>query len=133
MFTKKQFTFDRKCDIPNALHSLRTDSSTDFVGATQTKHLEPIIDASKSSTGRMGRLNEKDLRKLQGLGSCNHTELLVLLLEPTRESDSTIVWIDSFLQSTTGGLLNRENTAILNCRALVPNASYTKGYTDCHP
>lgn len=130
MISSKYFTFHRKCDIPNALDNLRIDDTAKLMGEMQTSHLRPIIDASEKSTGKMGRLGDADLRKLKKLGSCTHSELLVLLLEPTKESSSTIVWVDSFLRSASRGKFDAQNTAILNCRALVPNASYNEKYSD---
>lgn len=133
MFLYKEFTFEHDYEIPNALDSLKVEGIEHVLGASQTRHLKPIIHASRKSNSKMGRLDDTDLHRLKELGSCTHPELLVLLLEPTKKSDSTIVWIDSFLRSASDGVFNRQNTAILNCRALVPNASFHKKYTDIHP
>lgn len=58
------------------------------------------------------------------LGRCAYSKSLVMLLEPTKKSDATIHWIDFFLRVAANGLLNADNTAIINCRAFFPNAAY---------
>jgi hypothetical protein len=133
MFPNKLFDFDRSPEIFNTLHALKVDLPTPCDKTTKAEHLEPLISASSRSNNRMGRLTEADLEKMTELGACQHSKLLVLLLEPTKESTATIRWIDSFLQSASNGSLNKTNTAILNCRALIPNASFHNGYTDQHP
>ncbi|KAF2158752.1 hypothetical protein M409DRAFT_61410 [Zasmidium cellare ATCC 36951] len=132
MFFYKEFTFPRNSDVSNALDSLRADGTAKLLGKIQTSHLHHIIEASRNSTSKLGSLDGSDLARLKWLGSCTHTELLILLLEPTKESNATIVWIDSFLRSATGGVFTAENTAIFNCRALTPNASYNRRYEDKH-
>lgn len=132
MYFYKEFAFEHECDIPNALDSLKVNGIGNILGTSRTRHLKPVIHASRNSNSEMGRLDERDMHRLKELGSCTHPELLILLLEPTKKSDSTIVWIDSFLQSASNGVFNRQNTAVLNCRALVPNASFHKKHTDVH-
>lgn len=91
MFFYKEFTFELACEIPNALDSLKVEGIEDVLGASRTQHLKPIIHASRKSNSKMGRLDDTDMHRLKELGSCTHPELLVLLLEPTKKSDSTIL------------------------------------------
>ena len=123
------FDFERFSALFNALESLRREVPF-LVTAERVDHLEPLIEASKNSNNQMGRLSEHDIDRMQDLGRCTHNRLLVLLLEPTKKSDETVECVDSFLRWASHGSLNRENTAIIDCRALVPNASYLERYTD---
>jgi hypothetical protein len=133
MSSYKLFDFERSSEIFGALHALEVNLPTPSDRKPMVKHLEPLISASSRSNNRIGRLTEADVKKMKDLGACQHSKLLVLLLEPTKESIATICWIESFLQSASNGSLNKTNTAILNCRALIPNASFQAGYTDRHP
>jgi len=126
------FDLEKPSALFNALDSLRVEVPLPF-SEQKTDHLEPLIEYARNSTGRMGRLNEHDIAKMQDLGRCTHNKILVLLLEPTGYSDDTIQCVDSFLQWASYGSLNRSNTAIINCRALVPNASFNDNYTDDSP
>lgn len=123
------FDYERPTDLFNALDGLRLEVSIPSL-EQRSDHLKPLIDASNNSTGRIGRLSQQDIERMQELGRCTHSRLLVLLLEPTVRSDATIEWVDSFLQSAACGSLNRSNTAIINCRSLIPNASYLPRYED---
>lgn len=123
------FDFENSGDLFNALDSLRVKVSTSST-KERTDHLEPLVNASNRSTGRMGRLTKSDISKMRDLGRCTHNKLLVLLLEPTKQSDDTVQYVDSFLQWASCGTLNRFNTAIIDCRALVPNASFNDRYKD---
>ena len=133
MLQHSMFHFDRPCDLLNALHDLRSTTHLMLSGPEEKEHLQPLIDASNRSNSSLGRLTKGDVMKMIDLGRCTHSKLLVLLLEPTKESTSTIMWIDSLLRSASGGSFNATNTAILNCRALIPNASYNKIYKDDSP
>ena len=124
------FHFDRPCDLFDALQNLRIETP---LIPSRTEHLQPLINTSNRSNNSIGHLTEEDIHKMNDLGHCTHSKLLVLLLEPTKGSKSTINWIDSFLRSASGGSFNATNTAILNCRALIPNASYNKNYKDDSP
>lgn len=99
-------------------------------GTSTKEYLQPIIDAGKRSTGALGRLTTSDVEKLQKHGSCTHNKIVVLLLEPTKYSEDTISHIGSFLRLASKGVLDEHNTAIINCRALIPNASFNDRYSD---
>jgi len=133
MSSDRVFDFDRSPEVFNALNALKAELPVPCDKTPTAEYLEPLISASARSNNRMGRLTGADLEKMKDLGACQHSKLLVLLLEPTKESTATICWIDSFLQSASNGSLNKTNTAILNCRALIPNASFNKGFSDEHP
>jgi hypothetical protein len=133
MSSYKTFDFDRSHELFNALHALKVNLPTYCDQTPKVEHLKPLISASSRSNNIIGHLTVADLEKMKKLWACQHSKLLVLLLEPTKESSATICWIDSFLQSASNGSLNKTNTAILNCRALIPNASFHDGYTDRHP
>jgi hypothetical protein len=126
----RSFDYDCLNGLFNRLSDLGIDTSFNAVGDEKVRHLKPLVDASRRSNNRMGRLTDQDVTKMENLGRCTHNKLLVLLLEPTKESNSTIDWIDSFLMSASRGSFSAANTAIINCRALLPNASYRKNYTD---
>lgn len=132
MFKYCHFDFEPPSARFSALDSLRVEIPLPST-KIKTEHLDPLIYASDHSTGRMGRLTERDKEKMRDLGECTHNKLLVLLLEPTQESEDTIECIDRFLKWASLGSLNRSNTAIINCRALVPNASYRPSYNDSSP
>lgn len=120
-------------DLENARSSIRTLAlrpSYAFRGAPANKHLKPIIDAADRSTGALGRLTPSDVEKLRKHGSCTHNKIVVLLLEPTKYSEDTISHIGSFLRLASKGVLDEHNTAIINCRALIPNASFNDRYSD---
>ena len=99
-------------------------------GELSKEHLQPIIDAGRRSTGALGRLSPSDVEKLEKHGSCTHSKVIVLLLEPTKRSEGTISEIGSFLRLASNGVLDEKNTAIINCRALIPNASFNDNYSD---
>lgn len=99
-------------------------------GDPTEEHLRPIIEAANRSTGTLGSLTPSDIERLRKYGSCTHNKIVVLLLEPTKHSEGTISQIGSFLGSASEGVLDEHNTAIINCRALVPNASFNRGYAD---
>jgi hypothetical protein len=94
------------------------------------EHLRLITYAADRSTGTLGRLTPSDVEKLKKHGSCSHNKLVVLLLEPTKYSEGTVSQIGSFLQLASKGVLDEHNTAVINCRALVPNASFNDRYSD---
>jgi hypothetical protein len=128
----RNFDFEQPSALFNALDSLRVEVP-ELPTEEKTDHLEPLIKYANNSTSTMGRLTEHDIAKLRELGRCTHNRLLVLLLEPTGNSDETIQCIDHFLQWASCGSLNRSNTAIINCRTLIPNASFTATYRDDSP
>jgi hypothetical protein len=104
--------------------------SYDLRGVSTTEHLRPIIEAADRSTGALGSLTCSDVQKLQKHGSCTHNKIAILLLEPTKYSEGTIFQVGNFLRSASKGVLDEHNTAIINCRALIPNASYDERYAD---
>lgn len=113
-----------------SIHTLALRPSFASHGVPTKKHLQPIIDAARRSTGTLGRLTPSDVEKLEKHGSCTHSKIVVLLLEPTKRSEGTISDIGSFLRRASNGVLNEHNTAIINCRALIPNASFNDNYSD---
>lgn len=123
----RSFDFERPGDIFNALDGLRLAVSVPPF-EQRTDHLQPLIDASNNSTARIDRLAEQNINKMEDPGQCKHNKLLVLLLEPTIMPEATIGWVDSFSRWPSCGSLNGFNTAIIICRAIVPNASYSKNY-----
>lgn len=114
----------------SSIHTLALRPSYASRGASTEKHLRPIIDAADRSTGALGSLTSSDVEKLQKHGSCTHNKIVVLLLEPTKHSEKSIHEIGSLLRSASKGILDEHNTAIINCRALIPNASYNESYVD---
>jgi hypothetical protein len=114
----------------SSIHTLALRPSYASRGASTEKHLRPIIDAADRSTGALGSLTSSDVERLQKHGSCTHNKIVVLLLEPTKHSEKSIHEIGSLLRSASKGILEEHNTAIINCRALIPNASYNESYVD---
>lgn len=98
--------------------------------SSSTKYLQPIVEAANRSTGALGSLTSSDVQKLQKHGSCKHNKIAILLLEPTKYSEETILQVGTFLRSASKGVLDEHNTALINCRALIPNASYNERYAD---
>ena len=123
------FDFEQSTALFNALDSLRVEVPLTTT-SERTDHLQPLIKASENSNNPIGRLSRHDIKRMQDLGRCTHSRLLVLLLEPTKKSDDTVQFVDNILRWASRGTLNRFNTAIIDCRALVPNASYLERYTD---
>jgi hypothetical protein len=117
-------------NVRPSVHTLALRPSYASHGETTKKHLQPITDAAARSTGALGRLTPSDIEKLHKHGSCTHNKLAVLLLEPTKHSEETISKIGYFLRLASKGALDEHNTAIINCRALVPNASFNDRYSD---
>lgn len=113
-----------------SVHTLAFRPSYASDGKSTKEHLQPIINAGRRSTGALGRLTPSDVEKLEKHGSCTHNKLVVLLLEPTKRSEGTIAEIGSFLRLASNGVLDEHNTAIINCRALIPNASFNDNYSD---
>jgi hypothetical protein len=129
MSSYKTFDFNRSPELFNALHALKVNLPT-YCGQTpKVEHLKPLVSASSRSNNRIGRLMVADLEKMKNSGVCQHSKLLVLPREPAKGSSATTCWIDSFLQSVSNGSLNKSNTAIFNCRALISNASFHDGYS----
>jgi hypothetical protein len=113
-----------------SVHTLALRPSYASHGESTKEHLRPITDAASRSTGALGRLTPSDIEKLHKHGSCTHNKLVVLLLEPTKYSEETISQIGYFLRLASNGALDEHNTAIIDCRALVPNASFNERYSD---
>lgn len=118
------------CNASSSIDDLALRPSYGLRGVSTTKHLRPIIEAANRSTGALGSLTCSDVQKLQKHGSCTHTKIAILLLEPTKYSEETILQVGTFLRSASKGVLDEHNTAIINCRALIPNASYNERYAD---
>lgn len=128
----KTFDFDAE-DLEEAtaiIQDLAHEPSYSVDQPRSERHLQPILGRAERSTGTLGRLSEGDVRKLKANGGCTHNKILVLLLEPTKFSQSTEEATGCYLRRASGELLNADNTAILDCRALVPNASYNERYSD---
>lgn len=118
------------CNSRSSVYDLALRPSYALREVSTTKHLQPIIEAANRSTGELGSLTSSDVQKLQKHGSCKHNKIAILLLEPTKSSEETILQIGSFLRLASKGVLDEHNTAIINCRALIPNASYNGKYAD---
>lgn len=117
-------------NICSSIHTLALGPSYASRRASTKQHLQPITDAADRSTSPLGSLTSSDVKKLHKHGSCTHNKIVVLLLEPTKHSEETIHQIGSLLRSASKGVLDEHNTAIINCRALIPNASYNENYAD---
>jgi hypothetical protein len=118
------------CNARSSIDDLTLRPSYDLRGVSTTKHLQPIIEAANRSTGVLGSLTCSDVQKLQKHRSCTHNKIAILLLESTKYSEETTLQVGTFLRSVSKGVLDEHNTAIINCRALIPNASYHKRYVD---
>lgn len=120
------FDFENLRDVSGTLHILQRSIEMSQPEKYKEDHLAPLLDFDMSRLSSQSSLPSQLRKSIIELGRCTHRLLAVLLLEPTTGSRSTIDWIDFFLKVTTKGHLTGANTAIVNARALVPNASFNK-------
>ena len=124
------FRWKRPARITEALKDLLPETKLPF----WEDHLEPLVEFSRDVRWVHGLApTTHEIKNMRALGRCTHNLIAVILLEPamsSRTEQLTDIWetptlkcIDDMLRWCSKGTYNAENTAIMDVRTFLIDAS----------